>query len=151
MPKPIKKKLLNYCFDYLQEKQNNLLDAISDSKNSLDSESQSTAGDKHDTSRAMMHLEIEKKSHQLNELLKLKKVLNQINIEKSIDKVGLGSVIETDKGSFFIAINAGKAKIDSIDFTIISLASPLAQSLAKGINTNSVIVMNRQYRIKSLY
>lgn len=150
MSKSRKNLLLNYCFEFVQKKQDNLLEAISDSKSSLGSESQSTAGDKHDTSRAMMHLEIEKKGHQLGELEKLKKVLTQVNTEVLSERIGLGSIIETDSGFFFIAINAGKTMIDTIEFTIVSLASPFAQILSKTDLNGTALVMNRPYKIKSI-
>ncbi|MFK8044534.1 MAG: 3-oxoacyl-ACP synthase [Crocinitomicaceae bacterium] len=151
MSEILKKKLLERCIEKVQMKQERLQSTISDAQKSLESESQSTAGDKHDTGRAMMHLEIEKKSNQLSEIVKLKRVLNQIEPAKKNDKIGLGSIIESNNGWFFIAINGGKCSVDGIEFTIISLASPLAQHFSKAMLNKAFKVMNNQYVITKIF
>ncbi|MDX1351210.1 MAG: 3-oxoacyl-ACP synthase [Putridiphycobacter sp.] len=147
----IKEELLEYCFQYVQHKQNALHGAISDTELSLSSESQSTAGDKHDTSRAMMHLEIEKKSLQLSELEKLKRVLNQIQTKSNSNGVSLGTIIETDQGHFFIAINAGKVAINNKSYTIISLASPLAQRFLTSKINDTFTLRGNTFKILAIY
>jgi len=147
MSEIIKNKLLNYCFEFVQLKQERLQSTISDAQKSLESESQSTAGDKHDTGRAMMHLEIEKKSNQLTEIIKLKRVLKQIDLKKTTDKISLGSIVESNNGLFFIAINGGKCTIEQAEYTIISLASPLAQHFAKADVNKAFKVMDISYVI----
>lgn len=151
MKKEIKKELLDFCHQFVQVKQHNLQAAIADAQNSLGSETQSTAGDKHDTSRAMMHLELEKKGQQLAEIDKLKRVLNQINPDQWQKKVGLGSVIVTDKGTFFMAINAGKAKLQDEDVTIISLASPLGQQLKQTEINGKITLMGNTYTVLEIH
>ena len=149
----IKQKLHEYCIEFIQKKHMDLLESIENTKQSLNSESQSTAGDKHDTSRAMMHLEIEKKSHQLTEIEKAKRVINLItpSVNTDSNNLGLGSVVITNNGSFYMAINAGKAKIDGKEFQVISLASPLAQAIKKIYPGLSLHFMNKKYEILQVY
>ena len=47
----------------------------------LDSESKSSAGDKHETGRAMLQLEMEKAGQQLQEVEKMKLILEKIQSE----------------------------------------------------------------------
>lgn len=102
---------------------------------SLRTASYSTAGDKHNTSRAMMHLEGEKLNRQLAQLHKLKSLVNRINSSKKNNEIKLGSLIETNNGYIYIAIPYGKIKIANLEITIISLASPIG-SVLKGKKEN---------------
>ncbi|MBO72333.1 MAG: hypothetical protein CMD35_01830, partial [Flavobacteriales bacterium] len=52
----------------------NVQRALKIQKESLKTASESTAGDKHNTSRAMMHIEEEKLNRQLDQLFVLKKL-----------------------------------------------------------------------------
>ena len=117
----------------VSEELNNRISRIESSlkshKEGLLTESNSSAGDKHNTSRAMMHLEEEKLRNQLSQFSKLNKVLHGINSSKPHEKIGLGSLINTNKGWLYLSIPLGKVKIESIDLMIISLASPIGQVL----------------------
>ena len=103
--------------------------ALHNQKESLTSASESTAGDKHNTSRAMMHIEIEKFSKQLSQLLQLKKVISKVNPLLSQGEITLGSLIETNKGWLFLAVPLGKITIEGVDLMAISLASPIGHAL----------------------
>jgi transcription elongation GreA/GreB family factor len=103
--------------------------SLKDYKEGLLSESNSSAGDKHNTSRAMMHLEEEKLRNQLLQFSKINKVLHGINSTVEHDKITLGSLVNTDKGWLYIAIPLGKVDDGEIDVMVISLASPIGQAL----------------------
>lgn len=117
--------------------------ALQSQKESLSSVSESTAGDKHNTSRAMMHIEIEKFSKQLSQLLQLKKLITKVNPNKQSNEVTLGSLIETNNGWLFIAVPLGKVKIEKQDIMAISLASPIGQAL-QGKKTGESAQFNGQ-------
>jgi len=65
----IKTQLLELCNQSLDTRLQNVLAVIEDIKQSLQSETKSSAGDKHETGRAMLQLEREKAGHQLDVLL----------------------------------------------------------------------------------
>lgn len=131
----IKKQLLTLCKKYAEQKINTAQEAIDNAQASANKETKSSSGDKYETGRSMMQLEIEKYSSQLAEGLKLRKILSQIDFSKSYTKAVLGSLVLTDKGNFFISISAGKLNIDGIDYTTVSFSSPIVQALAnKSIN-----------------
>lgn len=77
-------------------------------------ESKSSAGDKHETARAMMNLEQEKLERQYQELMTMKDRFDKINFESPIDKIQLGSLIETNKGFFLLSVGLGKVKTNRI-------------------------------------
>ena len=109
-------------------------------QNALDSSTKSSAGDKHETSRAMIHLDQEKLSIQLLDLNKSLRILSQINIGEH-SSVNMGSLFKTDHSIFYISIGLGKISINGLDVFIMSPVSPLSQRLI-GLNQNDSIDFN---------
>lgn len=143
----IKTKLYEYCLAYIDEKHQTLQRAIDDAQTSLSAETKSTAGDKHDTSRAMMHLEVEKKGKQINELIQQKRVLLQFEPHTINDNIGLGSLVQTNLGTFYIAISVGKVDLNNENYFLISMASPLAQALKRHFQQKAFKFLNKEYEI----
>ena len=118
----------------IQNKQliiNSLNDLTNDAKN----DTKSTAGDKHETGRAMMQHEQEKLRLQLVELENQISFLQKINPENKAAKIQLGSMVQTDKACFYIAIAFGQLKIQTQQIFVISPIAPIAQQmLGKSIN-----------------
>jgi transcription elongation GreA/GreB family factor len=118
----------------IQNKQliiNSLNDLTNDAKN----DTKSTAGDKHETGRAMMQHEQEKLRLQLVELENQISFLQKINPENKAEKIQLGSMVQTDKACFYIAIAFGQIAIDDTNIFVISSIAPIAQQmLGKSIN-----------------
>lgn len=96
---------------------------------SLGSETKSSAGDKHETGRAMVQLEQEKLGQQLQELETTRSVLNKINIDAPPNKVRLGSLVKTSMASYFVAISAGAFKYGDGVVYCISASAPIAKLL----------------------
>ncbi len=141
----IKNKLYDFCIHQIQNKLNVVNDVINSAQNSANAETKSTAGDKHDTARAMAHLETEKNAKQLEEINKLKKVLPYLKNTKNkiLNNVQLGSIVETNSINYYISSNLGKTTINQKDFLTISPLSPIAK-LLKDKKQNDVFNFNQQ-------
>ena len=85
-------------------------------------------GDKYETSREMLQQEINNLQLQLNEQLKSQQILKNIQTI-SHKTVSLGSLVETDKGKFFIAVSLGELSFNQEKIFIISAESPLAKAM----------------------
>lgn len=96
---------------------------------SLTSETKSTAGDKHETGRAMTQLEQEKLSRQLGELRKTQEGLHRIDPTATIDPIGFGSLIETSRGWFYISVGIGAVNVDGQSVFCITAGSPMGQKM----------------------
>lgn len=142
----IKEQLYAYCEEYASQKISHAQAAIHAAQQAANEETKSSAGDKYETGRAMMQLEKEKHATQVNEGLKLKKVLAQINPKIQLPDVQLGSLVITPQANYYIAISAGKQNIDNNTYFTISLASPIGQAL-KGLKVGDE-AMFRQQKIK---
>jgi transcription elongation GreA/GreB family factor len=95
----------------------------------LSSETKSSAGDKHETGRAMAQLEQEKLSRQLLETKRLRDGLVQINPKERTTKIGFGSLVETNRGYFFVSFGIGTLHVKKAAVICISAGSPIGQQL----------------------
>ena len=104
MGNQFKVRLYQALIQEVEQRAQNLQDSLADALDSTANETKSTAGDKHETGRAMAQLEQEKIGSQLAEITKLKEILFRIQPEKTCSKVELGSIVESSAGIFFISI-----------------------------------------------
>ncbi|GGD17938.1 3-oxoacyl-ACP synthase [Hyunsoonleella pacifica] len=125
----IKQQLYKQCEDFLNQRLETIQHTISEIQNSLLSETKSSAGDKHETGRAMLQLEREKAGKQLAEIQKVKETLSKINIEKTSETISLGCLVYTTNLNYFIAISAGEIKYNNDKFYAISASTPIAKLL----------------------
>ena len=102
---------------------------ISSNQKALQSETKSSAGDKHETGRAMLQLEIEKASQQLKGINEMKITLAKIDVFKQHKIAHLGSIIETNHGNYFLSISAGKLTIYDKNYFAVSTFSPIGKRL----------------------
>ena len=123
----LKETLYQHCLDYLDQRLKVCLDRIASVEDDLSSETKSSAGDKHETGRAMLQLEREKLGFQLATIEKEKEELQKIPLSGSSEKVRLGSVVKTSYKHYFIAISAGILKVKNETYIAISPQSPIGQ------------------------
>lgn len=127
--KDFKRTALQKLKEIVQEK----IDVANSSLNATiegrDNQTKSTAGDKHETGRAMMQAEQQRNEIQLGKAILLKKELEQIDIEASFEKVQQGALVLTNQGNYFIAIGLGKVIVAEKTVYAISVLSPIGKVL----------------------
>ncbi|MDF2436416.1 MAG: 3-oxoacyl-ACP synthase [Bacteroidota bacterium] len=149
--KELKEKLYDLCWEYASSRLETLKHAIGDARESANDDSKSSAGDKHETGRAMAQLEQEKLSVQLQEAEKLLKALQMIERGKISSAITSGSVVMTDKGNYFLSISAGKLLIGNEPYFAVSPASPIGAALLNHKEVSSPFNFNGiSYRIKKV-
>ena len=92
----LKEALMKQCVLFVNEKFKIIDTIMSENRKGLEQESKSSAGDKHETGRAMLHLEMEKASQQLNVVHQMQETLHRINLHSDSKNARLGSVITTN-------------------------------------------------------
>jgi len=146
----LKEELYKKCIDYVQTRINEAKLAIGDAQDAADEESKSSAGDKYETGREMMQQEADRNQAQLNEANKLMVALSKINYTNTFTEADAGSVIDTNNGSFFLAISAGSLQVDGKTFFVVSPASPIGAKLI-GRKTGDEFSLNgREYKIEKV-
>ena len=125
----IKESLLQQCEAFINNRLSTVENTIKEIQNALTTETKSSAGDKHETGRAMLQLEREKAGNQLAEIQKVKKTLSKIDLDKPSNKIGIGSLVFTSQANYFITISAGELKFENKLFYAISAYTPIGKLL----------------------
>ena len=94
-------------------------------------EGKSSAGDKHETAAAQVHLELEKMGKQMQEHNRKVEEVERFHPSKisSTSEVRSGSLVETNTGWFYVITSLGKLTTQAGDCFVISAASPIGQAL----------------------
>ncbi|WP_442264976.1 GreA/GreB family elongation factor [Tenacibaculum sp. ZS6-P6] len=146
----IKEKLYQECVFYVEKREQTIQEIISSNKKALLSETKSSAGDKHETGRAMLQLEMEKAGQQIAVVHQMKETLAKVDTVNSHDLVRLGSVIITENMNYFIAISLGKTIIDNKDYFIISSSSPIGKMFLGKKEGDEVVFNGKSITIQSI-
>jgi transcription elongation GreA/GreB family factor len=146
----IKKKLYNNLVLNAEQRVSDLKAIIQEAQDAANNETKSSAGDKHETGRAMAQLETEKLNAQLSEALKLTETLTKINPDTTHQIVGLGSLVITNNGNFFIGVSLGKIEHDGEIYFAISAVSPIGQVLVTKKEKDAFSFNNRAYIINKV-
>lgn len=134
-----KSDILEIVQKKLSEKIETLERLISETRAS-NNETKSSMGDKYETSREMVQQQINTLQLQLNENRRAHTFLITLNVNPH-QIIGVGSLVETDKGLFYIAVSCGENIYEGKKIFVISPESPLGASLL-GKKKNDQITLN---------
>lgn len=147
----IKKHLYNQCFDFIENRFITIKNSINDIQEALNSETKNSSGDKHETGRAMLQIDLEKAGNQLNEIIKIQDILKKVDINKRSDTVRLGSVVYTSKFNYFIAISAGSLLFEDNNFYAIATDTPIGQLLASKSVGDQIVFRDEKIEIEEVF
>ena len=146
----MKKRVVDFITLLIKDKTQLLkfeLDSINKEKNNL---KKSSAGDKFETSRALMQTEYDKIDNQLLILKNQLRAIKSISLSDNKKKVGVGSFIKTNKSFYFISIGLGKQIIDNNDIYVISLSSPIGKLLNNKKKGDKIVFNNKEELIENI-
>ncbi len=133
----LKEKLCLYCLQILRERRELLRAELSSLKSSMENETKSSVGDKHETARARMQAE--------EETIQVRMLEAEDHI-RSLER-GDAKLIRTDSEQFLIVTALGKVTFEGQNFYAISAQSPIGKELRNCITGQTLLFNNRRYRI----
>ncbi|TXF87636.1 3-oxoacyl-ACP synthase [Neolewinella aurantiaca] len=139
--KELKQQLLAYCQEQTAQRIAGITDSLKKIEDARNGETKSSAGDKFETGRAMMQMEEAKLNRQLEEVLKVRQVLDRINPLHTSERVAAGTLVATNRGNYFLAVGLGKVRLEGRAFFCTSLDSPIGKQL-HGKNVGDVLTFN---------
>ncbi len=146
----LKEQIHHRCVALLEEKIEGLKAEIGNLRAGVANDSKSSMGDKYETSREMSQQEINRLEQQLainNQYLFRMKSLPLI----PKDRIGMGSLVDTNIGLFYISTSLGEIKFNGKSVFVISQVSPLGKLLA-GRKVGDQFEMNqKEITISGLY
>lgn len=135
--KDFKEALIRLCEQKLIEKARGLAKDVEELKQSMENETKSSVGDKHETARARMQAEEEKLSMRMREITD--QTMQMVRSDKRL--------IITDKEIFLIAVALGKLELENKTVYVISAGSPLGNALIAGKAGETISFNQTDYHI----
>ena len=125
----LKARLFKLCKEAIDQRIAHAKETLDLAQESANDETKSSAGDKHETGRAMAQLEAEKATNQLNESLELRTSLDRIDPSMVTESVTVGSLVISKTTKFLICVSAGKLELGGTVYFAISPESPIGKLL----------------------
>jgi hypothetical protein len=130
-----KQDLIAYCAKFIEDQINHVQAVIDSAKESAQNESKSSAGDKHETGKSLLQLEQENNAKLLNNMLGQKRVISILQKHEASKIIGLGSLVATSQGLYYIGIGIGKVELLGEAYFVISPSAPVGKLfIGKTIN-----------------
>ncbi len=147
----IKKSLIEQCEAFVQQKIDVSEKLMNEAQESANNETKSSAGDKFETGRAMMHAERDLNANQFSEAMKIKMKLDLLKRTSVSDKIAFGSVVMTSYGNYFISISAGRIVAEGEKYFAISPQAPLAQLFLQKKVTDIIEFNDQKIKIIDIF
>ena len=129
MHNTIKESLLLACRQYVGQRIANAQQAIASANEAATGDTKSSAGDKFETTREMMQQEIGRNQRLLMDAQRMELLLASLDARPHSGPSKLGSLVATDRGTFFLAISIGQLALAGTSYWVVSTASPIGQLL----------------------
>ena len=151
MESNLKQNILSHCEQLTQKRLLGIRTNIADIVESLTAETKSSAGDKHETDRAMMDIEREQLGARLQIAEQQEQILKSIRQRdiKPSKIIHIGSLVKTNKASYYIAVSIGAITINGNAVYVISKESPIGTLLMNktegdvvSFNSEEIIVLD---------
>jgi hypothetical protein len=145
-----KHSVFQTCHDLISEKMNSIHDQMKELVEESANDSKSSAGDKHETGRAMMQQEQAQLGKVLFGLEQQKIALERNNSNKGSASIADGSLVFTKDQIFYISIALGKMEVDGKTIHVISGDSPLAKKMKAHTMGDTVEVNGSNHHIQTI-
>lgn len=126
------------------------LEHLASLQQSLGAESKSTAGDKHETGRAMVQREMEQAEAARQRAKLLLDQFQQSAATSDQQVAGSGALVELNTGWFWLGVPFGKVETPAGTAFGISMASPLGQALAGKRPGDPITLNGKSFELKRL-
>ena len=142
-----KRQLHAHCLTLLTRRIAAIDTIMAECQAAANSESKTTAGDKHETGRAVAQLDRENHAVQRVAALKSLERLRAIDLGQHYDEAETGALIETDKGYVFLAISAGKVDLNGKLCRLVSIESPFGQAFLGAEEGDQIHFRGQDYEV----
>ncbi|NGM61934.1 GreA/GreB family elongation factor [Sphingobacterium sp. SGG-5] len=145
-----KEKIHDACVQYVRERMQTALLAIASAQAAGEEDTKSSAGDKYETGREMMKQEIERHQQLLTQAQQMEQILQKLSPDPQ-KTVGLGSLVQTDGGLFYLSIGVGKLAVEGEDVFVLSPSAPVGKLLIGKCIGEAFSFQTRTYKILEIW
>ena len=147
----LKQKVHDHFKKIINDKVFSLQKTLQDLIDSTRNETKSSAGDKYETTRAMLQIEQDNVKKQLQQAYEQKAAFEKVDLNTSTEIIKKGNLVKTDKGYFFVSTSLGKINVDGFLVRAISPESPLGSKLIGLKISETASVNGMSYTVQSIY
>jgi hypothetical protein len=145
-----KAALHQHLINELHLRETLLLKELETLREDVAGDTKSTAGDKHETGRAMNQLEQERILGQLQLIRSQVSTIQKIDCSLKLETVSFGSLIESNLGYFLISVGIGQLSFEGTTVFCIGQEAPISKFLL-GKSVGSYRWNDREFTINQLY
>ena len=146
----IKKRLLQECTKILNTQIEAAKNAMDDAQESAN-EHQGAIEDKFESFREACQIQRDMYAKQLDEAMSGMAILKRLNATKENQEIMLGTVVETNDQTFFIALSFGQINVDDKPYFAISAMSPMFKAMAGKKKGDSFSFRDKEFKIKKMF
>lgn len=146
----MKSLLKNSMLDSINVKMQEAKSMLDDALSAVANDSKSTAGDKHETSRAMAQIEQENAAKKLAQLKTEKQRIQALEVNEDFNRVEVGAVVETNVMTFYLSLGLGRLEIDSKIIYAIAPGSPIGQAMIGKKIGDTFTINGKEQTIKNI-
>ena len=144
--------ILKHLLDHVDKDLTEAKARMASLKESLGAESKSSAGDKHETGRAMIHLEQERVQDTVGRLEHMRGILIQSAAQdKVIQRVSPGALVETTGPWVLVGVPLGKVQLPDALVLCVGAEAPLAQQWHGAQPGDQVALGPQQLTIQAIH
>lgn len=145
-----KTKLIHEIKALIQSKMMALDHEIKSLQDDQQADTKSSAGDKFETSREMLQLEINQRAQARGAFAAQVQLLERFAAYKHSTRVNEGSLVLTTDGLYFLGIGLGRVQIADGEVFCVSRNSPVGRILLGKLPGDKLILQNREQVIKQV-
>lgn len=145
-----KKALYRTCTALIDHRLEVLQQSLAHQQQALLTETKSSAGDKHETGRAMVQLEMEKTGRQILECQQMRRSMEKLDLSFS-PVIRLGSVVQTNQANYFVACGIGKIEADNQVYYAISPKAPVGAILLGKTAKETILFRGNTLQIEAVF
>ncbi|PKR81026.1 hypothetical protein CW751_07620 [Brumimicrobium salinarum] len=146
----LKSKVVSEIKNVLDERLKMAQQTYNDALESRNNDTKSSAGDKYETSRAMMQQEMDNAQRSIHQIKMMRNELFRLPIQESNLKATAGALITTNSGKYFLGLSMGKVLVGEHVVFAISTGSPLGKLLLNKKEGDRFVLNNMEQEILSI-
>jgi transcription elongation GreA/GreB family factor len=146
----MKSTLLSLVIGLVEQRMHNAWTAMQAAQAAANEEGKSSAGDKYETARAMGQLDREMHGRQYAQAQQERAVLERIDPLLTTSKAIVGSLVQTETATYFVAVSVGIVELDGRKITVVSPQSPIGQLLMGKTGGDSFVFQGKTNVILSV-
>ncbi|MEO8210115.1 MAG: hypothetical protein ABI840_06110 [bacterium] len=146
-----KNALKQRALDILEDRIKASSSAMSEAQAAANDEGRSSVGDKHQTGRAMAHIDVEIHARQLDTAQKEFAFIQKVDVSHLNNKIEIGSYADTSEGKYFFLTGLGVNDFNNDKIFYLSISSPIGKVLVGKSAGEAIIFNDKEIKIKNVF